>query len=51
MPHSRPMSTIGRRCHELRITDENKIWRIIYRIDSDAIVVVEVLEKKTGKNA
>jgi len=49
MPHSRPMSTIGRRCHELRITDENKIWRIIYRIDSDAIVVVEVFEKKTGK--
>ncbi len=49
MPHSRPMSSIGRRCHELRITDENKIWRIIYRIDSDAIVVVEVFEKKTGK--
>ena len=49
MPHSRPMSTIGRRCHELRITDENKIWRIIYRIDSDAIVVVDVFEKKTGK--
>ena len=49
MPHSRPMPTIGRSCHELRITDENKIWRIVYRIDADAIVVLEVLEKKTSK--
>lgn len=49
MPHSRPMPSIGRRCHELRITDENKIWRIIYRIDGDAIVIAEVFEKKTSK--
>ena len=49
MPHSRPMPSIGRRCHELRITDEDKIWRIIYRIDVDAIVIVEVFGKKTAK--
>jgi hypothetical protein len=24
LPHSRPMPTIGTRCHELRINDENK---------------------------
>jgi phage-related protein len=47
LPHSRPMSSVGQRCHELRITDENSIWRIIYRIDSDAIVIVEVFKKKT----
>ena len=47
MPHSRPMPNIGRRCHELRIPDEDKTWRIIYRIDSDAIVIAEVFEKKT----
>ena len=47
MPHSRPMPVIGRRCHELRITDENKKWRIVYRIDTDAIVIVEVFEKKS----
>jgi len=47
MPHSRPMATIGKSCHELRITDETKIWRIMYRIDSDAIVIIEVFEKKT----
>jgi len=49
MPHSRPMPSVGRSCHELRITDEDKIWRIIYRIDADAIVIVEVFGKKTTK--
>ncbi len=47
MPHSRPMPAIGRRCHELRINDEDVIWRIVYRTDPDAIVVLEVFEKKT----
>jgi phage-related protein len=49
LPHSRPMPTIGRRCHELRIPDEDITWRIIYRIDSDAIVIGEVFPKKSGK--
>ena len=49
MPQSRPMPSIGSRCHELRINDENKTWRIIYRIDEDAIVVVDVFAKKTNK--
>src|SRR5512138_284745 len=47
MPHSRPMPSVGRRCHELRIVDETKTWRIIYRIDADAIVILEVFSKKT----
>ena len=49
MPHSRPMPTIGARCHELRIRDEQQTWRIIYRIDPDAIVLAEVFSKKSGK--
>ena len=49
MPHSRPMPSIGPRCHELRIVDERVDWRIVYRVDSDAIVIVEVFEKKTSK--
>ncbi len=49
MPHSRPMPSIGPRCHELRITDERVDWRIVYRVDSDAIVIVEVFEKRTTK--
>jgi len=47
LPHSRPMPSIGARCHELRIVDETKNWRIIYRRDVDAIVVLEVFQKKT----
>ncbi len=49
MPHSRPMPMIGRRCHELRVTDENVIWRIFYRTDKDAIVIAEVYGKKSQK--
>lgn len=49
MPHSRPMPTIGRRCHELRIADGKLTWRIVYRTDSDAIVIGEVFEKKTRR--
>jgi len=49
LPHSRPMPNVGVRCHELRINEENKMWRIIYRIDDDAIVVVDVFQKKTQK--
>jgi phage-related protein len=47
MPHSRPMPVIGPRCHELRILDENTSWRIIYRVDPDAIIIVEIFSKKT----
>lgn len=47
LPHSRPMSGIGRRCHELRVPDERKTWRIVYRLDEDAIVIAEVFAKKT----
>ena len=49
MPHSRPMPSIGRKCHELRVADEKVSWRIVYRIDEDAIVILEVFSKKTGK--
>ena len=49
MPHSRSMPSIGRRCHELRVADEKVSWRIVYRIDEDAIVILEVFSKKTGK--
>lgn len=47
LPESRPMSSIGPRCHELRIGDAGVTWRIFYRIDPDAILVLEVLKKKT----
>ena len=49
MPQSRPMPNIGRRCHELRVRDKSANWRMIYRADIDAIVLLEVFAKKTGK--
>jgi phage-related protein len=47
LPWSRPMPSIGNRCHELRINDENVNWRVIYRIDNDAIVILDVFQKQT----
>jgi len=49
LPESRSMPSIGAGCHELRIQDKNVSWRIIYRTDPDAIVMVDVFEKKTGR--
>jgi phage-related protein len=49
LPHSRPMPSIGLRCHELRINDSQGTWRIIYRFDEDAIVILEVFQKKKNQ--
>jgi phage-related protein len=49
MPDSRPMPDIGARCHELRVRDAaNRVtWRIIYRLDPDAVVIADLFAKKT----
>ena len=47
LPHSRPMPPIGAGCHELRVVDGGVTWRIVYRTDSDAIVIADVFAKKT----
>ena len=47
MPHSRPMPSIGKRCHELRIVDEKVTWRIVYFVDADGVVLLDVFAKKT----
>ena len=49
MPHARPMPRIDPRCYELRIDDAGLTWRIIYRVDADAIVIAEVFSKKTQR--
>ena len=49
LPHSRPMPVIGRKCHELRIPDETKPWRVVYHLADDAVVILEVFEKRTRK--
>lgn len=47
MPYSRPMPTLGPRCHELRIVDIDKTWRVIYRLDPEAVVIADVFPKTT----
>ncbi len=47
MPHSRPMPGIGPRCHELRVRDETLNWRVVYRVDDDAVLILDVFPKKT----
>ena len=49
MPDSRPMPAIGLGCHELRIGDSDRQWRVIYRIESSTVVIVDVFEKKTRR--
>jgi phage-related protein len=49
LPQSRPLPVIGKACHELRIVDKKKIWRIIYSIEFDAVVILDVFAKKTKK--
>ena len=49
MPQSRPMPAIGPRCHELRVNDTSGQWRLMYRIDADAIVIIEVFAKKSAR--
>ena len=51
MPHSRPMPSIGSRVHELRVRDgENRLtWRIFYRTDTEAVLVVHWFAKKDRK--
>ena len=47
MPSSRSMPIIGQNCHELRVDDGNVTWRILYHVASDAVVILEVFQKKS----
>ena len=47
LPHSRPMPSIGKQCHELRIRDRDQSWRIVYYVAEDAVVILDVFGKKT----
>lgn len=49
MPQAEPLPDVGRRCGALRVRDAEQNWRIMYRIDSDAILILEVYSKKTRK--
>lgn len=41
------MPSVGVRCHELRIDDQGVTWRVLYYIETDAGVILEIFGKKT----
>lgn len=49
MPQAEPLPDVGKRCSVLRVRDAGHNWRIIYRIDRDAVLILEVYVKKTPK--
>lgn len=49
LPYSRPMPSIDQTCHELRVRDEKQTWRVIYALEEDAVLILEVFAKKTAK--
>jgi phage-related protein len=49
MPQAEPLPDVGARCGSLRVRDAEHNWRIMYRIDTDAILILEVYSKKTRK--
>ncbi|MGD9635350.1 MAG: type II toxin-antitoxin system RelE/ParE family toxin [Pirellulales bacterium] len=49
MPQAEPLPNVGPRCGALRVRDADHNWRIMYRADSDAILVLDVYSKKTRK--
>ena len=48
-PQAEPLPDVGKGCGALRIRDAQHSWRIMYRIDTDAILILEVYAKKTQK--
>lgn len=49
MPESRSMASVAPRCHELRVSDGSADWRLLYRVDEDAVLVLAVFPKKSQK--
>lgn len=49
MPQMEPLPDVGAHCGALRVRDAEHNWRIMYRVDFDAVLVLEVYSKKTRK--
>lgn len=49
MPQAELLPDVGPRCGALRVRDAEHNWRIMYRSDADAVLVLEVFPKKTRK--
>jgi phage-related protein len=41
------MPSIAKNVHELRVRSESANWRIVYRPDPDAVVILEIFKKQS----
>ena len=49
MPLAEPLPDVGTRCGALRVRDSRHNWRIVFRTDAEAILILDVYPKKTRK--
>ena len=50
MPHSKPMPSIGKGCHELRVKGEDGAYRVFYLLKvENHIFIFHAFKKKTQK--
>lgn len=49
MPQAEMRPDVGPRCGALRVRDGEHNWRIMFRIDTDAVLILDVYAKKTQK--
>ena len=48
-PQAEPLTTVGPHCGALRVRDDRHSWRIMYRLDDGAVLIIDVYAKKTRK--
>jgi phage-related protein len=48
-PLAEKLPIIGPRCGALRVRDAQHNWRIMYRVDAEEVLIVDVYDKKTEK--
>jgi phage-related protein len=49
LPQAERLPDVGPRCGALRVRDAEHNWRIMHRVDADAVLILEVYAKKTRK--
>ena len=49
MPQAEPLPDVGPHCGSLRVRDAGHSWRIMFRLDADAVLILDVYSKKTRK--
>lgn len=52
MPHSKPMPSVAKGCHEIRVKSEDGAYRVFYFLKvKDHILVFHAFQKKTQKTS